>query len=176
MKTIETKRLLLRKMVPGDAKAILEFLGNQEVNEFLPMFPIKTLEEAENYINNQHDKHNYAICFKADNKLIGYINVSDKDSHELGYALAHQYWNQGITSEACLGLIEALKKDNIPFITATHDVNNKNSGKIMENINMTYHYSYNECVQPKNQNVTFKMYQLNFDPNSEVYKGFTQQS
>lgn len=136
------------------------------------MFPLETIEQAIDYIDAHQDTYHFAIQHKEDNKVIGYINVSSKVSHELGYALSKDYWNQGITSEACNVLIKLLKEEKIPFITATHDVNNPNSGKVMEKIGMTYHYSYDECVQPKNQNVTFKMYQLNFDPKSEIYRGF----
>lgn len=56
-----------------------------------------------------------------------------------------------------------LKKDGIPYITATHDVNNPRSGNVMKRLGMTYRYSYEEQVQPKDVLVTFRMYQLNLD-------------
>jgi RimJ/RimL family protein N-acetyltransferase len=66
-----------------------------------------------------------------------------------------------------------LKKYGVPYITATHDVNNPRSGNVMKNIGMTYCYSYEEQWQPKNILVTFRMYQLNFDEQSDrVYKKY----
>ena len=56
-----------------------------------------------------------------------------------------------------------LKQTGIPYITATHDVNNPRSGKVMQALGMKYQYSYEELWQPKNFLVTFRMYQLNFD-------------
>lgn len=69
--------------------------------------------------------------------------------------------------------MEQLKKDGIPYITATHDINNPRSGSVMKRIGMEYKYSYEELWQPKNFLVTFRMYQLNLDGNKDrVYKKY----
>ena len=66
-----------------------------------------------------------------------------------------------------------VKQSGIPYITATHDVKNPRSGKVMQNIGMHYQYSYEELWQPKNILVTFRMYQLNFDGQEDrVYKKY----
>ena len=64
-------------------------------------------------------------------------------------------------------MIDILKQANIPYITATHDVNNPRSGKVMQAVGMEYKYSYEELWQPKNFLVTFRMYQLNLDGDRE---------
>ena len=58
-------------------------------------------------------------------------------------------------------VIDQLKKDEIPYITATHDINNPRSGEVMKKLGMKYQYSYKEQWQPKDILVTFRMYQLN---------------
>lgn len=66
-----------------------------------------------------------------------------------------------------------VKRDGMPYITATHDVNNPRSGMVMQAIGMRYCYSYEELWQPKNFLVTFRMYQLNFDGNDRrVYRAY----
>ena len=70
----------------------------------------------------------------------------------MGYGLRKELWRKGLCSEA-----------GIPYITATHDVNNPHSGQVMQAIGMKYRYSYKELWQPKNFMVTFRMYQLNLD-------------
>lgn len=66
-----------------------------------------------------------------------------------------------------------IKKENIPYITATHDIKNTRSGGVMKNVGMKYCYTYKEIWQPKNILVTFRMYQLNFDNNkNRVYKEY----
>ncbi len=94
------------------------------------------------------------------------------ESHDFGYGLKKEFWHQGIVSEACQVVIEVLKKDNIPFITATHDILNPHSGMVMKKIGMTYQYTYQEHWMPKDIDVTFRMYQLNFQKDIPVYKKY----
>lgn len=75
----------------------------------------------------------------------------------------------GITTEACTAIVNRLREANFPYLTATHDMNNPYSGEVMKKIGMTYRYSYEELVQPKNYMVTFKMYQLNLNGVERLY-------
>lgn len=121
--------------------------------------------------------YKYAICLKSNNIPIGYVNVSNDNGHELGYGLKKEYWNQGIVTAACKAVVTILKKSDIPYITVTHDINNPSSGRIMQNIGMTYCYSFQEQWQPKNKLVIFKMYQLNLDgQNHNIYKKYWNNS
>ena len=43
---IETERLILRKFTQGDIEALYRILKDEEVNTFLPWFPLKSLAEA----------------------------------------------------------------------------------------------------------------------------------
>jgi RimJ/RimL family protein N-acetyltransferase len=128
-------------------------------------------------MNKKPSEYQYAICLKSDNIPIVYVHVCESDNYDFGYGLRSEYWHKGITTEACQAVVEQLKKSNIPYITATHDVNNLRSGNVMKNIGMTYCYSYEEQWQPKNFLVTFRMYQLNFDgQNDRVYKEYWNKS
>lgn len=177
---LETERLILRTFSESDVEAIFTILSNEEVNEFLPMFPLKTLQEAKRYLHDRYldsqkmsEEYHYAICFKEDRVPIGYIDVNGGESHDLGYGLRKEFWNQGIVTEAGRSVIEQLKKDGVSFITATHDVNNPGSGAVMKKLGMTYRYSYEEYWQPKGFLVTFRMYQLNLDGQTDrVYQGY----
>ena len=74
-------------------------------------------------------------------------------------------------------MIAQVKKDGLPYITATHDRNNPRSGGVMRNVGMKYQYSYEEQWQPKNILVTFRMYQLNPDGEKDrVYKKYWDSS
>lgn len=168
---IETKRLLLRKFTEQDIEDLLALYGDEEVNQFLPWFPIKSMEEMAKYfwesilpLCKEQTAYFYAITFKTDQKAIGYVHISNiGSSNDLGYALRKEFWHQGITTEACAALVEHLRSRNFPYITATHDRNNPYSGAVMKKIGMTYRYSYWETWQPKNILVAFRMYQLNLD-------------
>ena len=91
--------------------------------------------------------------------------------------LCREFWHKGIVTEAGQAVVERLKEDGMPYITATHDINNPRSGKVMQRLGMRYAYSYEEQWQPKNILVTFRMYQLNLDGyNKRIYWGYWDKS
>ena len=178
--TLETKRLILRKFTENDIEALFLILKDKEVNTFLPWYPMKNLEQAKKFYEERYtftylkpQGYAYAICLKSDNFPIGYIKVDMEEPHAFGYGLRKEFWHQGIVSEAAKAVVEQVKKDGLPYITATHDVNNPRSGNVMKKVGMKYCYSYEELWQPKGFFVTFRMYQLNFDGHDDfVYKKY----
>ncbi|MDE7313911.1 MAG: GNAT family N-acetyltransferase [Eubacterium sp.] len=179
-----TDRLFLRKFEESDLEALYKIYSDTEVNKFLPWFPLKTIEETKAFYEehlvsryNQKCAYHYAVCLKKDNYPIGYVNVGADDSYDFGYGICKEFWHKGIATEAGKAVVEQLKKDNIPYITATHDVNNPQSGGVMKRLGMKYQYSYEEQWQPKDILVIFRMYQLNLDGNDcRVYKEYWNNS
>lgn len=178
--TLVTERLILRKFAEDDLEAIFLILNDEEVNRFLPWFPVKNLDETRKFYEERYaakyaqpQAYAYAVCLKEDNYPIGYIQVEMDESHDLGYGLRKEFWHRGIAAEAAKAVIAQVKKDGIPYVTATHDRNNPASGRVMQKAGMSYRYSYEEQWQPKNIPVVFRMYQLNLDGNTDfVYKKY----
>lgn len=177
---LETERLILRKFTEDDTEALYLLLQDKEVNTFLPWFPLKSMEEArafyEERIAPEYKKERgyyYAICLKENPRPIGYVKADTDDSYDFGYALRKEFWYKGITAEAGRAVVEQLKKDGVPYITATHDINNPRSGAVMRKLGMQYQYSYEEQWQPKDFPVIFRMYQINFDGQQDrVYQKY----
>ncbi|MBS4759814.1 MAG: GNAT family N-acetyltransferase [Clostridium sp.] len=178
--TIETKRLLLRKFTEDDLPAIYSIFSDVDVNQYLPWFPLKSIDEAKKFWLERYADvyknpcgYNYAISLKEDNIPVGYVNINMNDSYDLGYGLKKEFWHKGIVFEACDAVVEQAKNNGIPYITATHDINNPRSGNVMKRLGMKYQYSYVEQWQPKDITVTFRMYQMNFDiSDTFVYKKY----
>lgn len=178
--TLETERLFLRRFMERDMEALFLILKDEETNQFLPWHALKSLKETEQFYEERYASkyehpqgYAYAICLKEDNFPIGYINVSMEENHDFGYALRKEFWHRGIVTEAGKAVIEQVKKDGLPYITATHDRNNLRSGNVMQKVGMIYRYSYEEQWQPKDFPVIFRMYQLNFDGNDAfAYKKY----
>ena len=183
--TLITERLILRRFTDQDIESLFLLLKDEDVNRFLPWYPLKSLHDAKIFYENSYAKvyeqkqgYKYAICLQTDNMPIGYVKMDMDESHDFGYALRKEYWHKGIVQEASKKLIELIRADGIPYITATHDVNNPRSGNVMKAIGMQYKYSYREQWQPKDISVVFRMYQLNLDGDTdrvytkywEVYK------
>lgn len=181
---LETERLILRKFTEEDMNALFLILKDEEANQFLPWYPVKNLEETKSFFEERYasryaqpQAYAYAICRKEDNVPIGYMNVATEESHDFGYGIRREYWHQGIATEAGKAVVEQVKKDGLPYITATHDQNNPRSGKVMQKLGMKYCYSYEEQWQPKDFLVIFRMYQLNFTADDDfVYKKYWNES
>lgn len=177
---LETARLILRKFTEADIEALYLLLRDEEVNKFLPWYPMKNIEETKKFYEERYaakyaqpQAYAYAICLKSNNDSIGYINIEMEESHDFGYGLHKEFWHKGIVTEAGEILIQQVKRDGISYITATHDVNNPHSGRVMQKLGMKYCYSYEEHWKPKNFPVVFRMYQLNFNEDDTfVYKKY----
>lgn len=173
---LETPRLILRPFAPEDIPAILAIHRDEEVNRFLPWFPLKDMEDAERFYRERYAQpkaYQYAICLRAENVPVGYVKIDVGGANDLGYGLRREYWHRGIVSEAAQALVDHARADGLPFVTATHDVNNPRSGMVMRRIGMRYCYSYEERWMPKDFLVTFRMYQLNLDGDARrVYRGY----
>lgn len=93
--TIETERLILRKFTLDDLEAIYQIYSDEEVNRFLPWFPLRNREQARRLFEEKYAALYampwacaYAICLKQDNLPIGYIQVGVEEPHDLGYGCA----------------------------------------------------------------------------------------
>ena len=111
--TLETERLILRKFSEGDMEALFLILKDEEVNKFLPWYPIKDIEETKKFyeeryagIYEQPQAYAYAICLKSDNFPIGYIKVDMEEHHDFGYGLRKEFWHKGIVTEAGKAVVE----------------------------------------------------------------------
>ena len=134
-----------------------------------------TLAEAEEMLRSRYiggPGVHYAVCLRGGDAPIGYVSLAEGPAYDLGYGLARAHWGQGITSEAAAAVLAEARRAGLAFVTATHDVNNPASGGVMRKIGMTYRYSYVERVQPKDQIVTFRLWQIDFAPEVPTYSGY----
>lgn len=177
---LETERLILRKFNEADVPDMLPLYSDEEVNRFLPWFPMETLQAVKSYLREtilpDYQKaaaYRYAIALKTNNRIIGYVSIGGLgQSNDLGYGLRKEFWGKGIVTEAARAVCVRCKADGLPFLTATHDIYNPGSGAVMQKLGMTYRYSYEELCRPKNNRVTFRMYQIDFNPATPTYAAY----
>ncbi len=181
---LETKRLLLRKFTENDLEALFQLLRDEEVNRYLPWYPVKNLAETRKFYEERYaakyaqpQAYAYAVCRKQDPCPIGYVHVEAEEPYDFGYGLRKEFWRQGIITEAGRAVIEQVRKDGLAYITATHDRNNPRSGSVMQACGMKYVYTYEELWQPKNILVWFRLYQLSLNGCPDfVYRGYWDKS
>lgn len=147
--TIETERLILRRFRMEDAQATYNrWASDPQVTHFLTWPPHADADVTRLVIKSwaaAYDKPDYyqwAITVKAQDDLpVGSISVVRHDDAvrkaEVGYCIGRMWWRHGITSEA-LGAVIAFLFEEVGMerVEAKHDVNNPNSGRVMEKCGM----------------------------------------
>ena len=104
---------------------------------------------------------------------IGYVNIdSQNDALDLGYGLSPAHWRRGYVAEAAGAVVEAARAAGFPFVTATHDVLNPHSGYVMQRLGMTYRYTYRERWAPRDIDVDYRLYQIDFAPDAKTYHAY----
>ena len=149
-KRIETERLILRPFTSEDAPAMYRnWAADPEVAKFLTWKPYESVETA-NYILRQWarqyekpDFYQWAIELKSLREPIGSLSVVGKekrvDALELGYCIGRNWWGQGLMPEAVRAVTEYLFREvRVIRVSAKHDVNNPNSGRVMQKAGMTF--------------------------------------
>jgi ribosomal-protein-alanine N-acetyltransferase len=146
-KTIKTSRLILRKYQADDAEAMFKnYASDERVARFLSWQTYKSIAQVSQFLAEKPKLYEnnafYDWAITLNGEVIGGIsayNISEKNhSCEIGYCLGHDFWNKGLTSEALHGVINFLFHEvQMHRITATHDVENPASGKVMQKCGMT---------------------------------------
>ena len=79
-----------KKVYKKDIQALFLILKDEEANQFLPWYPLKSLEEAKNFYEERYaakyaqpQAYAYAVCLKEDDFPIGYIKVDLEEPHDL---------------------------------------------------------------------------------------------
>ena len=176
--TLETRRLVLRRFNEGDIPALYAIFSDPEVTKFVPCH-VETMDEARDlYLKDYAAVYSkpagcaYAVCLKGTGEVIGYVHMKMEPPYDFGYGYKKEVWGQGYASEAARAVIGWLKEAGLPYVTATHDVENPGSGRVMRAAGMTYRYTYHEHWETNGQWVWFRMYQLDLNGGQGTYMGY----
>ena len=148
---LETNRLLLRRFVVEDAKAMFENWASDADNLTYVTWdphpnPKLTRGLIERWLRQYQEENIYkwAIC-KKDNpaQVIGDISVVSQDSQkeicEVGYILGKKFWGQGLMTEALQAVLHFLLVDvKFKEVQAKYVSLNPASGRVMEKAGMQY--------------------------------------
>ena len=110
---LETDRLVLRKLVNTDSKAVFKNYSDEEISKNFMDKPFSELEQAIQLIdafNKEFDQEKaitWAIALKETNACIGTCSymIESKSTVEIGYDLDKEYWGKGLMTEALNSII-----------------------------------------------------------------------
>jgi len=145
--SIETDRLLMRKITLNDANDMFEYASDPQVSEYTMWSTHGSIEETKYFLKSlmrmykRRELVDWGIVHKAEKKFIGtcgYVEWSMTHSRgEIGYVLDRKYWNQGYMSEAVNAIMEfGFREMLLNRIEAKCEVNNIGSARVMEKVGM----------------------------------------
>lgn len=135
---LETERLVLRRLTPGDLDDLARLYADPVVMRFYPSIRTRTETERNlRWIIERYDAHPgaglWAAVGKADGRFLGRCglipqNLGGREDLEVGYLLDKAVWNRGLATEAArairdyafhtfadaLHVISIIHPDNVP--------------------------------------------------------------
>ena len=147
---LETDRLVLRRFTVNDAESVFNnWASDDEVTKYLTWPTHKSKDVSRGFMDYcvtgyaNPSCYQWGIELKDTKELIGNISVvkviDEIDSLELGWVIGRKYWGNGYTTEAALKIIGFLfDQVGANCIYAGHDVNNPNSGRVMQKAGMKF--------------------------------------
>jgi len=146
--TLETDRLILRKLRLSDAEDLFEYASDPEVAKYVTWEPHKSIEDSINFIKFTHEHYEkkegivWGIVYKENNKVIGTCDILLLAPRhflaEIAYAWSRPYWGKGIMTEAVREAIKfGFEKMNLNRIQARCFPENIGSYRVMEKVGMS---------------------------------------
>ena len=157
MPTLESERLVLRKMQVGDCFDMYDYAKRCEVTKFLTWSPHPDVEYTKAYLANlkNHYKmgmfYDWAVVLKDENKMIGTCGFTRFnlacDSAEIGYVINPDFRGKGIAVEAAR-LVAEFGFENLALnrIEARYMIGNDASRRVMEKLGMSFEGVAREAI------------------------------
>ncbi len=147
--TLETDRIIMRKMLVKDTDDMFEYAKSEQLTEYLTWYPHTDRDYTEKYLQyistryRTGDFYDWALECKADGKMIGTCGFTRIDcpnnSAEAGYVINPDYSGQGIATEVLGKVIEfGFTVLLLHRIECRYIVGNNASRRVMEKNGMLF--------------------------------------
>lgn len=168
---LQTPRLTLRKMTMRDAGDLYAYSRDPEVARHVLWDAHRSIMDTRAYlrfiIHQYHDglPSSYCMVLKETGHVIGTIGFmaySDENSFvEVGYSLARDQWNKGLTTEALQAVIDlAFRQLRVNRVEAMHECSNPASGRVMVKCGMQHEGTLRGRVFNKGRYVDVEFYAI----------------
>ena len=159
-KILETKRLILRRLVTDDLDALFALYSDPLVRKYFPEGTLnyeETQEELEWFLNG-HPTHPqlglWATIHKETGQFIGRCGllpwtIEGRDEVEVAYMIAKEYWRQGLGSEAAQGILQyGFEQLQLSRLICLIDKDNEASIKVATGMGMTFEKEVDDGMGP----------------------------
>lgn len=150
MTILETERLLLRRLLPGDLDALFVLYSDPEVRRYFPEGTLtyeETKQELEWFLNGHPDYPElglWATLHKETGQFIGRCGllpwtIDQRPEVEVAYMLAREVWGQGLGTEAAQAILRyGFEKLGLSRLICLIDRENQASINVATKIGMTF--------------------------------------
>jgi ribosomal-protein-alanine N-acetyltransferase len=171
MPTLETPRLLLRKIVVSDYQDMYDYSRRPETSRYLLWSPHSSprfTKKYVSYLQGQYRNGNFydfAVIEKASGKMIGTCGFTDFDldinSAELGYILHPDYWGKGFGKEAVLRVMSyGFAELRLHRMTAKIMAGNIASKRLAQSCGMRHEATHIDGMRIKGNYETIDVYAI----------------
>jgi len=145
---LDTERLRLTTLTVKNAEEMHNgWARDEDATKYLSWPAHKTVEVTRMVLGDWEKKYllanyyNWGIFLKGSRKLIGTVSLDGineyKQTCEIGYVIAKEYWNKGYATEAVRRIIDfGFGEVGFRQIFGFHQLRNFNSGKVLEKAGM----------------------------------------
>lgn len=142
---IKTINLQLRRFNKSDAhKCYYNFGQDEESGRYLPMFPMKSVEEMQKYIDGYigaegENSFTWLIEKRSSGEPVGFVSVEipyrELNIGEISYLLGRKYQGKGYAYEAVSAILKYMfNTQDLYMIEAKYNANNIASGKLLKKL------------------------------------------
>ena len=148
-KVLETKRLLLRRLVRDDLDDLFALYRDPEIRKYFPEGTLnyeETKEELEWFLNG-HPRHPelglWATILKETGQFVGRCGllpwtIEGQEEVEVAYLIAKDHWRKGLGSEAAQGILQyGFETLGLSRLICLIDKDNEASIKVATGLGMT---------------------------------------
>lgn len=147
--TLETDRLILRKMSPDDAEAMFAYASDPEVTRYVTWETHRSIEDSRAFLELALGKYesgeepDWGIVSKGDGRFVGACGIVGWETEharaEVGFVLSREYWGRGLMSEAVRTMLSfGFERMGLNRIEARCVAENVASARVMEKAGMTH--------------------------------------
>ena len=178
--TLETDRLILRKMTPNDAEAVFAYASDPEVTRYVSWETHRSIEDSRTFLDFATSKYEsggepeWGIVYKGDHRFVGTCGIVSWEPYharaELGYALSRDYWGRGLMAEAVGAMISfGFERMNLNRMEARCIAENVASARVMEKAGMLYEGMLRQRELIKGEHRDIMIYSILRDERSGRY-------
>lgn len=146
---IETKRLILREIIPSDEKQLFQLDSDPEVIKYIGIPVLTNVNQTRELITKLLQQYlenaigRWAVIEKESNQFIGWSGLkfykdtvnNHSNFYDLGYRFLKEYWGKGYATETSKVWLEyAFNELNQTEVFATTDVNHQDSKNVLQKV------------------------------------------